>query len=440
MKRFSPSGPTGMKAFTAIWLGQLVSLLGSAMTWFAFTIWAWQKTGHATALSTVSFFAFLPAVIFTPLAGALVDRWNRKWVMALSDLAAALGMLAALILYVTGNLQIWHIYLISVLTGFFTAFQYPAFAAAVTTLLPREHFARAEGMLGLAQALSGILAPVMAAALLGVVGMAGIMLIDLATFLVALGALLWIHVPQPAVTAVGLESRGSLWKEMRFGFRYIRERSNLRALVMLFMVSNFFLAIGATLLAPLVLSRSGNSETALATVQSVGAIGGVVGGVLLSLWGGPKRRIHAVLLGGAGACLLGVVWLGLGQRLLFWAIASFFFSFFEPLVEGGNLAIWQTKVEADVQGRVFSARHLLVQIPYLLGTLASGPAAEYGLAPLAARVHLDTVFGSGPGAGMAFLMVLAGAAGFVTFSAGYAFRSLRQAEASLPDQIPAAAR
>src|SRR3990172_8626676 len=116
------NSPTGMRAFTAIWLGQVVSLLGSAMTWFAFTIWAWQKTGQVTALSTISFFAFLPTVLFTPIAGAFVDRWNRKLVMMLSDLATALGTLAALLLYVTDYLQIWHIYLIGILIGFFTAF------------------------------------------------------------------------------------------------------------------------------------------------------------------------------------------------------------------------------------------------------------------------------------------------------------------------------
>ncbi len=406
-----------MKAFSIIWFGQVVSLLGSAMTWFAFTIWAWQKTGQASALSTVSFFAFLPTVLFTPIAGTFVDRWDRKTVLMFSDLASALGTLAALLLYSADRLQIWHIYIIAILAGFFTAFQYPAYAAAVTTMLPREHFARAEGMLGLAQASSGILAPVIAAALLGRVGMSGIMLIDLATFIIAIGTLLWVRIPQPAATEIGMQSRGNFWQETKFGFRYIRERASLRGLVMLFMAGNFFLAIGATLMAPMLLSRPGNSETTLAAVQSVGAIGGVAGGILLTLWGGPKRRIHGILLGGAGACLLGITWLGLGQVLLAWAIGSFFFSFFEPFVEGGNLAIWQSKVEADVQGRVISARHLLVQIPYLLGVAISGPLADSGIIP-----------------SISLVLALAGLGGMAVFLSGYLFRPLRLAEDLLPDQ------
>lgn len=399
-----------MRKFTLLWFGQVVSLIGSAMTWFAFTIWAWEATGKASALATISFFAFLPAVLLTPVAGVFVDRWNRKWVMALSDLATALGTLTIFLIYTFGSLQLWHIYLVSLLAGFFTAFQYPAYAAAVTTMLSKEDYTRAEGMLGSARALSGILAPIFAAALLAPLGLRGIMLIDLGTFLFAFGTLLFIRVPQPEQTETGRQSRGTFWQELRFGFRYIHEKRSLRALTVLFMFAGIFLAIGATLMAPLVLSGTGNNESALATVQSAGAVGGVAGGVILSLWGGTRQRIHNILIGGAGACLLGILWLGLSGAVILWAVGSFFFAFFEPFVEGGNLAIWQAKVPADVQGRVLSARHLLVQIPYLSGILVSGYLAE------ASAIRL--------------VMVGAGIAGAFLFLAGYAFSSLRHVEES----------
>ena len=402
-----------MRSFIIFWLGQMLSLIGSAMTWFAFTIWAWEVTGKASALATISFFAFLPTVLFSPVAGALVDRWNRKLVMLLSDLATAIGTLTIFMIYTFGELQVWHIYAVSILAGFFTAFQYPAYAAAVTTMLPKEDYTRAEGMLGSARALSGILAPILAAALLGRISLSGIMLIDLATFLFAFGTLLVIHIPQPRQTATGLESKGMFWQEVQFGFRYINKMKSLRALTFLFIIAGVFLAIGATLMAPLVLSETGDNESALATVLSVGAVGGIVGGVLLSIWGGTKRRIHTVLLGGMGACLLGIVWLGLGKSVIFWAIGSFFFAFFEPFVEGGNIAIWQVKVPADVQGRVFSARHLLVQLPYLLGILAAGYLAEI--------------------ATMSVILVSAGVLGVLTFAMGYAVQTVRNIESILPD-------
>lgn len=408
------SHPPGMRHFTVLWLGQVISLLGSAMTWFAFTLWAWQKTEQASTLATISFFAFLPTVLLTPIAGTFVDRWNRKLVMLFSDLGAALGTLAALLLFLADKLEIWHVYLISLLAGFFTAFQYPAYNAAVTTMLPKEQYMRAEGMLGLAPAISTVFAPLLAAVLLPRIGITGIMTIDLLTFGAAFTSLLLIRVPQPAASKIGAQSRGSFWQETGFGFRYIGQRASLRGLVILFMAANFFIAIGATLMAPMILSRTSNSEAALASVQSVGAVGGLVGGTALSLWGGPKRRIHSVLLGGAGACLLGITWLGLGSTLLLWAIGSFFFSFFEPFVEGGNLALWLSKVEADVQGRVFSARHLLVQIPYLLGVFASGYLGDW--------------------LGLSFMLVLAGLAGLTVFLSGYGMTVVRQAETLLPDQ------
>jgi MFS family permease len=389
--------------------------MGSAMTWFGFTIWAWEKTGKASALATLSFFTFLPAVLLTPLAGAFVDRWDRKLVMLLSDFATALGTLMIFLVYSFGSLQLWHVYVVSILAGFFTAFQYPAYAAAVTTMLSKDDYTRAEGLLGSARALSGILAPIFAAALLGWIGLSGIMLIDLVTFLAAFGTLILIRIPQPRQTEVGRQSQGTLWEEILFGFRYIQERQSLRSLTILFMLAGIFLAIGATLMAPLVLRLTQNSESALAAVQSTGAAGGVAGSVVLSLWGGTKRRIHNVLIGGAGASLLGMLWLGLSGAVLFWAIGSFFFSFFEPFVEGGNLAIWQTKVEADVQGRVFAARHLLVQVPYLFGILLAGYLAE--ASPISV------------------VLVYAGLASAFVFLLGYLSARVRDVETLVPDAV-----
>ena len=155
--------PTGTLAFTIIWIGQVISLLGTAMTGFALTIWAWQITGQATALALVGFFAFAPALLVTPFAGALVDRWNRKFVMMISDLAAIVSTIVVLLLFWTGNSQIWHLYVTGAFSGAFGAFQFPAYSAAVTTMVSKEQYGRASGMLSTAQFASNIFAPIMAA-------------------------------------------------------------------------------------------------------------------------------------------------------------------------------------------------------------------------------------------------------------------------------------
>ena len=180
------SSLTGMRGFTIIWLGQFTSMLGSAMTNFALTIWAWEETGTATALALTGLAFVLPNILVYPVAGALVDRWNRKLVMMFSDLAAGIGTIAILLLYTTDSLKIWHLYIIFTFMGLFQSFQFPAYSAAVSTMLDKEQYGRASGMLSLAQSASGIFAPVAAGILLGVVGAGGIMMFDIVTFIVAI--------------------------------------------------------------------------------------------------------------------------------------------------------------------------------------------------------------------------------------------------------------
>src|SRR3990172_5318866 len=160
-----------MFGFTIIALGQFVSMLGTGMTRFAITIYAWQGTGEATALALVGFFAFGPSVLLSPIGGAMVDRDNRKLVMMLSDLAAGLMTLAVLGLFLTGELQIWHLFVTGALSGAFESFQFPAYSAAVTTMLPKEQYARANGMISLVESASGVVSPILAGGVIGVLGL-----------------------------------------------------------------------------------------------------------------------------------------------------------------------------------------------------------------------------------------------------------------------------
>ena len=435
----------GLKAFTLVWAGQVLSLLGSAMTWFAFTIWAWQVTGEATALALVSFFSFGPTLLFSPIAGALVDRWDRKVVMMLSDLATGAGTVVVWLLYATGQLQIWHIYAIAVVTGAFQSFQFPAYSAAVTMMLPQEHYARAQGMLGLAGSLSGILGPLLGAALLGLIGFANIMLIDIATLVVALTTLLMVRVPPPPASD---EKEGGkpipLWRQSLYGFRYIWERRGLLGMQVVAAAGNFLDAIGYTLLAPMILARTAGDNMVLGTVESVGALGAALGGGLLIAWGGPKRKIHGFLAGWGLASLLAWLLTGLGAGLVVWAVASCLSSLLSPFIEGSEQAIWQAKVAPGVQGRVFATRHLLSGIAAPLGMLLAGPLADGvfepammpggSLAPIFGRL-----LGTGAGAGMALILVVVGLLGAAVTWSGYLFAAVRNVEDLLPDHVQAAA-
>ena len=434
--------PASLRGFVVVWFGQVISLLGSAMTWFALMVWTYDLTGQATPLALLGAFTFGAPILFSPLAGALVDRWNRKLVLLLSDGTAGLATLVVLGLYLGGGLQIWHLYLIGFLAGIFQAFQYPAYAAAVTTMVPKAHYARASGMLELAWSASSVLAPLLAGLLLGKIGAAGIMAIDLATFLFAFVSLLSISIPQPSRSRAGLEARGSIWKESSYGFQYIWARPSLLSLLLLFAAGNLVDYAGFTLFAPLILARTGGSELSLGSVQSVGAIGGVVGGAVLSVWGGSRRRIHGVLAGWAlSGC--GILLMGVGRGLFVWMAASFVYAFFEPFVNGSNQAIWQVKVAPDVQGRVFASRFVASQITMPVAMLLVGPLADHVFEPaMMPGGALAGVFGwlvgPGPGAGMALMCVLAGLLAIGIPLLGYAVRSVRDVEEIVPDHDVAA--
>jgi DHA3 family macrolide efflux protein-like MFS transporter len=367
--------PTGMTGFTVIWFGQLVSLLGSAMTTFAISIWAWQETGQATALALAGFFGFGPTILLSPFAGAIVDRYNRKLVMMLSDLAAGISTIALLILYTSGNLQIWQIYVANAFAGAFAAFQFPAYSAAVTTMMEKKNYARAAGMLSLADSASGIFAPIIAGAVIGVIGISGIMTFDIITFIFAISMLLLVYIPEPETTVEGAGSRGSFLRESFFGFKYIFERPSLLGLQMIFFAINFIAMFSFILLTPMILARTNNNELLLGAVMSIGSIGGVIGGLVMSTWGGPKRKINGVLI---GMMLIGLSQgvIGLGQALLIWAAGNFLVAFILPILNGSNQAIWQAKVAPDVQGRVFATRRLIAQITAPIAMIMAGSGRQ----------------------------------------------------------------
>ncbi len=431
--------PTGMFGFTIVWIGQIVSLLGTSMTGFATTIWAYEKTNAATALALVGFFFVAPMLIVSPFAGALVDRSNRKLMMMVSDLASGVATFAIFILFTSGHLQIWHLYITAAIQGMFQAFQWPAYSAAISTMIPKQHYGRANGMLSLADTASNIFAPILAGSLLGIIGFQGILLIDLATFLFAIGALLFVHIPQPRITLEGQKGQGNIFKEAGYGFRYILARPSLLALQLVFLSGNFFVGVPGAVQAAMILANTGSSEKALAYVNSAAAIGGVIGGLAMSAWGGPKRRSHGVLFGWFISSLLGGVLMGFGRSIPLWAVAGFFGMFFVPIINGSNQAIWQSKVPPDLQGRVFSIRRLIAWFVSPLAFLVAGPLADKVLEPAMRDPHsllasaVGWAVGIGPGRGMALLFIIGGGMAALIGISGYAFKVLREADTLLPD-------
>ena len=429
---------SGILGFTVVWIGQMFSLFGTSMTGFALTIWAWEATGQATALALVGFFNFAPLVLMSPIAGAIVDRYNRKHVMMIADLCAGLPTIAVLLLYLTGNLQIWHLYVTGLITGSFQAFHFPAYSAAVTMMVSKKHYGRANGMLSTAQFAANIFAPLIAALIMSLFGIATVLSIDIVTFTIAVCMLFFVHIPQPPITEAGRKGMGSLWKESFYGFRYIYERPSLLGLQLVFFCINLVGTFGNTVLVPMVLARTGDDKVILGSVLSAGGIGGLVGSLMLTVWGGPKRKVHGVLMGMAVLSVFSGILMGVGQITFVWALASFLAMLILPTLNGSNQAIWQAKVAPDVQGRVFATRLLIAQISVPVAMLLAGPLADVFFEPaMMVNGSLAPLFGGlvgvGKGAGMALMLFITGILGILVGIGGYAVKTVRNAEDILPD-------
>ena len=426
-----------MFAFIVVWLGQIVSVLASGMSQFALTIFMYEKTNSATALGLMQVFYITPFLLISPFAGVMVDRYNRKLMMMVSDLGAGLATIGIMAVLYFDVWQFWHMYVASVIFGLGNAFQWPAYSAAISTMIPKEQLGRANGLMSLMEAGPAVIAPILAGALLPIIKLTGILFLDVATFLFAIGALLLVYIPQPVRTQEGTEAGGGMLKEAAYGFKYIFARPSLLGLQLIFFAGNLFTGIGFTVFAPMILSRSGNDSLMFGSVQSAGAIASVVGGVLMSAWGGFKRRVHGVLLGwimsGVGMAII-----GLAGGLPIWITGAVIASLVGPLVNASNQAIWQSKVAPDLQGRVFSARRLIAWFTNPISPIIGGTLADYVLEPAArAGTGLPAAFswlvGTGPGSGMGLLIVFCGLAASLAGLAGYFIQPVRYAESILPD-------
>lgn len=431
---------SGMRTFFIIWFGQLVSLFGTGMTRFALIIWAYQQTGSATTLALLGFFGYGSAVVAGIFASAWIDRFDKRKIMLISDAGAGFTTIGLLILFATNNLDIWHLYLAQIVVGSMDAFQIPAYNAVVTTLIPKKHFSRANGLKSLAGYMSSVLAPFFAGLALVAVGIGGVMLFDVITFLIAVATLIVAKIPLPKLSSDSdKDSSPTFWANLRVGLRYIGTYQGLIGLIVIMTVINFFASLTYLSIMPaMILARTGGDELALSIVQASLGIGGVIGSILLSTWGGTKRQIHGVLAGTGLSFILGDFLFAIGQDVLVWAFAAITAAAFIPFITGGNMAIWQRKVPVYLQGRVFAVQSTIrtatIPLGFILGGLLADHIFEPAMMPHGALADtFGWLVGTGAGAGMGLMFVCTALLGSLTGFCGYLFYNLRNVEDVLPD-------
>jgi MFS transporter, DHA3 family, macrolide efflux protein len=439
-KRPGPAEPKNMRTFFIIWVGQVVSMLGSSMTGFAMGVWIFDQTGQATPFALVILSSTIPRILLLPVAGSIADRWNRKALMIIADTASAITTLLIFLLVTSGQIQIWHIYILAAVGSSFGAFQEPAYTASIVMLVPKKSLTRANGLIQLGQALEMVLAPVLAGLLFIAIGLRGIILLDFVTYFVALIALIIVRIPQPVSDVKQVAGRtAKLWEDIRFGWQYLFARSGLFVLLVYFSMVNFLLNFSVVLMGPLILSR--HSPAVFGSIQTVWGLGMLVGSIVMSSWKGPTRRVPA-MIGFIALVSLGLAVAGLRPNPVVIAGGMFFAMIFIPLASGLSQTVFQTKVAPEVQGRVFSMRSMISRAMMPLAFLTAGPLANYIFEPLMqadgglASTVIGTILQTGPGRGVGLMFVLSGIAGIIVSWLIYQNPRVRRLEDEIPDAIP----
>lgn len=423
-----------------IWLGQMVSGIASSITSVALPIWIFSITESGAAVGFLEFFFFGSYIVTVPVAGILIDRSDRKKMMLVYDFLSLSGLAVLLVLETAGLLQVWHLYISAVFQGVGSAFQSPSYAAAITTMVSKKQYIRANGLISLLYEFPGIFGPLLAGVLYLLIGLSGILAANLLAFVVSIGVLLFVDVPQPPRTAEGELSHSKFLDEAMYGIKYIVQRPSLLGLQLIFLTGNVFsgIALSAAVLYPMILLHTGNNTQILGTVQSAAALASVVGGIFLTTWAGIKRPARAIILGWLISSLFGITLLGVGQVLIIWLIAVVVDAIFDPIVNVSMDSFLQAKIPPDLQGRVFSASDFISQAVFPFTPLVAGYLGDRIFEPaMGTGGTLATVFGwlvgTGPGSGFGLLIFLCGVGGTLIGLAGYLIPSIRNIDMLLPD-------
>jgi len=425
-----------LRTFYTLVITQTLSLIGSRISGLALGIWLFNETGNATPLALVAFFQIVPQVVMSSFAGVLSDRWDRRYVMALSDFGQALGTGLLLVLFASGSFQVWHLYVVTFIQSVFGVFQGPAFTASITMLVPDDQRDRANAIQQMTNPAAGIVAPAIAGLVFAAVGVIGAIILDLITFAIAFGVVLAVHIPRPRKTDEGAALSGSIWREMWGGLQYLWQRKALFTVMLFIMLLNFIFSAAGVLQTPYLLARLGD-EALYGLAMSLFNGGMLFGGILVGIWGGTRPRIHTIM---PAAIILGIFIMlyGMAQTIPLLMVISFLALIPNPFINSLFMSILQAKVAPDVQGRVFAVISQLAMLMMPISMLLAGPLADQVFEPLvgtAAWTPFAPFFGTEPGSGIGLMFGISGALSAIVSVVMYLTPRVRNMESTLPDHV-----
>ena len=368
--------------FGLVWGSQTISMFGSMLVQFALVWWITQTTGSATRLTTALVFQYLPSIFLGPFVGALVDRWNRKKVMIYADALVALATLGLAALYWAGLMQLWHVYAILFIRSLGGTFQWPAMQASISMMVPERHLARIGGINQAVRGALNIASPPLGALLLAWLPMYGVISVDVLTASLAIPLMIFATIPQPTRDlAKGALTFGNLVGDVKEGVRFVLQWKGLRNMILIAVGLNVLSSPAFSLIPILVTDRYAGDVWQFSLMESMFGVGVIIGGSVMGIWGGFKKKIYSAVLGlslfGVGASIVGIA----PPAGFYLGTAGIFITgLANPVINASFFAILQSKVSPDKQGRLFSLLDALILALTPLSLLVSGPLAErYGV-------------------------------------------------------------
>jgi surfactin synthase thioesterase subunit len=424
-----------MRRFAAVAAGQLVSITGSALSAWAIPVWIYLRTGSLAQFAFFAVSGLVPSLLVGPVAGAVVDRVHRRAVMMVSGAVAGGAQLFLALLYATGHLRPWHLYPAVACVASALVFQRLAFVAAVPQLVPKRFLGNANGLTQLSSGFANLLIPLVAAGLLATIGLGRILLLDVVSYTFALGVLAVVRFPD----LMGWRRREPLLTEVANGLRYSWGNPALRGLLLFSATINVFLGPALILVSPLVLSFGSLGD--VGRVAFAEALGGFLGGLAFTVWGGPvRRRMSGMLVMTfvlAGTCLV----TGLRPAVPAVAAGCFGTGLSLALIQSIYVTIIQVKVPQRYHGRVFALNQMIAWSTLPFGFLVLAPLAARAFGPplapggaLAGTVGQVIGVGSARGIALVYVLVALVIAGLAV--AGRRTRWLGRFDAEVPDAAP----
>jgi MFS family permease len=408
--------------FLVIWVGQLISCIGSGLTAFALAVHVYTLTGKATSVSLVTLCAFLPSVLLSPIGGVFADRFDRRLMMIMGDLFSAAGLIYMLVVLLNGEIALWQICFGVAISSIFVALMEPAYKATVTDLLSAEQYARASGMVQLAGSAKYLLSPVIAGLLLRIADIKLILSIDIATFFITISAALWV-MRSLKYTVAKQRHQQNFLQDMKEGLHTIISNKGITILILLISMVTFFIGILQTLLTPMMLNIA-NAST-LGTVLTVSSVGMLLGSMIMSIANINKNYTNMVSFSLAIAGLFFAL-MGVSTSAFFITAAGFLFFTALPFVNTGADVLIRRSIPDDKQGRVWGLISIISQLGYIAAYATAGLLADRVFTPLlmpdgALASTIGRLIGTGSSRGIGFMFILSGI--FVVILAIFIFNS-----------------